>query len=111
MTGVQTCALPIFHCDTAAVYRAWDALGGPTGGTNDLEAAAHAVEPRLAAFKEAVEGATGRAAFLAGSGSSYAVDCDDPDSAERVRSAITAAVDGWAWLATCPAGDAASGSS
>ncbi|MFM8236282.1 MAG: 4-(cytidine 5'-diphospho)-2-C-methyl-D-erythritol kinase [Actinomycetota bacterium] len=106
-------ATPRLHCETAAVYRAWDALGGPsTGpGANDLEPAAHAVEPRLAAFKEAVEGAADRAAVLAGSGSSYAVVCADPGDGARIRSAIATAVDGWAWLATCPAGDAASGSS
>ena len=104
-------ATPRLVCATAAVYRAWDDLGGPTGGSNDLEAAAHAVEPRLVAFKQAVEDAAGRAAVLAGSGSSYAVVCDDPAEAARVRSAVAAAIDGWAWLATCPAGDAASGSS
>ena len=40
-------ATPRLHCDTAAVYRAWDSLGGPTGGTNDLEAAAQRGEGRL----------------------------------------------------------------
>jgi len=102
---------PRLRCDTAAVYRAWDDLGGPTGGANDLERAAHAVEPRLSAFKQAVEDAAGREAVLAGSGSSYAVTCSDPAEGARVRAAVAATIDGWAWLATCPAGDAASGSS
>ena len=64
-------ATPPFGCSTAAVYRAWDELGGPVGETvaidglpplrNDLEPAAQHVEPRLAAFKAAVEQAAGRA--------------------------------------------------
>ena len=66
---------PPFGCATADVYRAWDALGGPAGATveidglpplrNDLEPAAHHVEPRLAAFKAAVERG-GRRARAAG---------------------------------------------
>ena len=48
-----------FACSTADVYRAWDALGGPHAEPNDLEPAAHHVEPRLAAFKAAVEAAAG----------------------------------------------------
>jgi 4-diphosphocytidyl-2-C-methyl-D-erythritol kinase len=71
--------LPPFGVDTAAVYRAFDRLGGPTGspgGTtgNDLEAAALAVEPRLAGWRHALEEATGRPARLAGSGSTWFVE-------------------------------------
>ena len=39
----------------------WDELGGPTGdGPNDLEAAALAVEPRLAEWRDRLGDATGR---------------------------------------------------
>ncbi len=53
--------LPPFGVDTAAVYRAWDDLraGGrlpPSGSvTNDLEAAALEVEPRLEGWRQALE--------------------------------------------------------
>lgn len=68
-----------FGVETAAVYRAWDAMssrrpagatGGPAGG-NDLEAAAVAVEPRLGPWRDAFEERTGRPARLAGSGSTW----------------------------------------
>ena len=71
--------LPPFGVDTAAVYRAFDHLGGPRasrGGPvgNDLEAAAVEVEPRLAPWRRALEEATGRPARLAGSGSTWFVE-------------------------------------
>ncbi len=83
-------AAPHFGCDTPAVYRAWDALGGPTSTraivapgshpgpfVNDLEPAAEHVEPRLTDFRAELEEATGRPALLCGSGSAYAVWFDD----------------------------------
>jgi 4-diphosphocytidyl-2-C-methyl-D-erythritol kinase len=91
---------PPYGCATAAVYRAWDALGGPHGDPNDLEAAAHHVEPRLVGFKREVERAAGAPAFLAGSGSSYAVVFDDPAAAEEARARVTTATDASAWLGT-----------
>ena len=97
-------ATPPFGCSTAEVYRAWDALGGPEGVTvevdglpplrNDLEPAAHHVEPRLVAFKAAVEAAAGAPALLAGSGSSYAVVCRTDADAEAARARIADAVEG-----------------
>ncbi|MGH9065659.1 MAG: 4-(cytidine 5'-diphospho)-2-C-methyl-D-erythritol kinase [Acidimicrobiales bacterium] len=67
--------LPPFGVSTPAVYRAWDDLGGPTaGGPNDLEPAALAVEPRLAAWRDALGEATGQAPVLAGSGSTWFVE-------------------------------------
>ena len=71
--------LPPFGVDTAAVYRAFDRLGGPqaSGGRstgNDLMAAALEVEPRLAVWRRALEEATGRPARLAGSGSTWFVE-------------------------------------
>jgi 4-diphosphocytidyl-2-C-methyl-D-erythritol kinase len=69
-----------FGVDTAAVYRAWDELHaghrlpGPGSVSNDLEAAALVVEPRLEGWRRVLEGATGRAAQLAGSGSTWFVE-------------------------------------
>ena len=52
---------------------------------NDLERAAHAVEPRLPRSRLLVEDAAGAPAILAGSGSSYALLFDDDDEAEAAR--------------------------
>ena len=70
-----TLLIPPFGCDTAAVYRAWDDLGGPTGhGTNDLAPAALQVEPRLAEWRDRLRDTTGCAPMLAGSGSTWFVE-------------------------------------
>ena len=70
-----TLLTPPFGCSTVAVYRAWDDLGGPTAeGPNDLEPAALAVEPRLAAWRDALGEATGAVPRLAGSGSTWFVE-------------------------------------
>jgi len=72
--------LPPFGVDTAAVYRAWDAMAAdgrlpdPGTVTNELEAAALATEPRLLPWRHALEEVTGRAARLAGSGSTWFVE-------------------------------------
>jgi 16S rRNA (adenine1518-N6/adenine1519-N6)-dimethyltransferase len=97
-------ATPPFACSTAAVYRAWDTLGGPVGETveiqglpplrNDLERAAHAVEPRLAAFKVLIEHAAGAPALLAGSGSSYALLFANHEEADAAAARITEVVEG-----------------
>ena len=61
-------------CNTAAVYAAWDDLGGPAGPSgNDLEAAALRVEPELAAWRDEFGNATGLTPRLAGSGSTWFV--------------------------------------
>ncbi|MDQ1455648.1 MAG: 4-diphosphocytidyl-2-C-methyl-D-erythritol kinase [Actinomycetota bacterium] len=93
-------ATPRFRCSTAAVYRAWDELGGPHHEINDLQAAAEHVEPRLVEFKRRVEAAAGAPAILAGSGSSYAVVFESVVDAERVRARVAAAVSGSVWLAS-----------
>jgi 4-diphosphocytidyl-2-C-methyl-D-erythritol kinase len=68
-------AIPPFGVNTAAVYRAWDLLGGPAGQNgNDLEPAAVHVEPRLSAWKEAMGARTGREPRLAGSGATWFVE-------------------------------------
>lgn len=70
-----TLLTPPFGCSTPAVYRAWDALGGPTAdGPNDLEPAALVVEPRLAEWRDRLGDATGRTPVLAGSGSTWFVE-------------------------------------
>lgn len=66
---------PPFGCNTAAVYRAWDQLGGPSGDHgNDLEPAALHVEPRLAEWRDRLGDATGLRPRLAGSGSTWFVE-------------------------------------
>jgi 4-diphosphocytidyl-2-C-methyl-D-erythritol kinase len=97
-------ATPTFALSTSDVYRAWDDLGGPIGETveieglpplrNDLEPAAHHVEPRLAEFKRAVEQAAGLPALLAGSGSSYAVVIPPGQSAADVQARVAVRVRG-----------------
>jgi 4-diphosphocytidyl-2-C-methyl-D-erythritol kinase len=66
---------PALHVSTPAVYAAWDRLGGPTAdGPNDLEPAALAVEPRLAAARDELGERTGGVPVLAGSGSTWFVE-------------------------------------
>jgi 4-diphosphocytidyl-2-C-methyl-D-erythritol kinase len=82
-----TLLTPRFGCSTAAVYRAWDDLGGPTAdGPNDLEPAALVVEPRLAACRDALAEATGQRPALAGSGSTWFVEGDFPGDGRVVVS-------------------------
>lgn len=68
-------AIPPLFVDTAAVYRTWDRLGGPTGSNgNDLEPAALATEPELEAWKEALAAISGKEPRLAGSGGTWFVE-------------------------------------
>ena len=70
-----TLLTPPFGVSTAAVYRAWDELGGPAGDNgNDLEPAALTVEPRLREWRDRLSGATGLRPRLAGSGSTWFVE-------------------------------------
>lgn len=72
--------VPPFGVDTAAVYRAWDALGEgvrrAAGGAreNDLAAAAFVVNPALSAWRDALGERSGRVPRLAGSGSTFFVE-------------------------------------
>jgi len=66
-------ALPPFGVDTARVFAAWDA-GHRGEGPNELAAAASAVEPRLARWRDALGDLTGREPTLAGSGSTWFVE-------------------------------------
>jgi 4-diphosphocytidyl-2-C-methyl-D-erythritol kinase len=71
--------VPPLAVDTAAVYRAWDALAEPDRHStapdgNDLTAAALMVEPRLAAWRDALGELTGSTPALAGSGATWFVE-------------------------------------
>ena len=89
--ATYTLVVPPFGCATPAVYREWDALGGPTAdGPNDLEPAALAVEPRLAGFRDAFAAATGRTPALAGSGSTWFVEGAHPGEGRIVARTIPA---------------------
>ena len=69
-----TLLLVPLSCSTAAVYAAWDDLGGPAGANgNDLEAAALRVAPELASWRDEFGDATGQTPRLAGSGSTWFV--------------------------------------
>ena len=74
--------LPPFGVDTARVYRAWD--DDPRDESpNALAAAALAVEPRLARWRDALGELAGGEPALAGSGSTWFVE-EAPPSAGRV---------------------------
>jgi 4-diphosphocytidyl-2-C-methyl-D-erythritol kinase len=80
-----TLLTPPRHCATAAVYQAWDDLGGPEGPNgNDLEPAALAVLPELARWRDELEEAAGGVPKLAGSGSTWFVEGSFPGVARRV---------------------------
>jgi 4-diphosphocytidyl-2-C-methyl-D-erythritol kinase len=87
--AAYTLLTPPFGVSTVAVYRAWDALGGPTGdGPNDLETPALHVEPRLAAWRDRLGDATGEQPALAGSGATWWVHGAHPgDGRVVVRAA------------------------
>jgi len=70
-----TLLTPPFGVSTPAVYRMWDAMGGPRAdGPNDLEPAALAVEPRLAQWRDRLGDLSGQTPVLAGSGSTWFVE-------------------------------------
>ena len=76
---MYTLLVPPFGVSTAAVYRAWDELGGPVSDNfNDLEPAALRVEPRLAEWRDRLGDATGHRPLLAGSGSTWFVPGEYP---------------------------------
>ncbi len=74
--------LPPFGVDTRAVYGAWDA-GARSAGPNALTAAAMAVEPRLARWRDALGEYTGGEPTLAGSGSTWFVEVATPGNDEH----------------------------
>jgi 4-diphosphocytidyl-2-C-methyl-D-erythritol kinase len=87
-----TLVTPPFGCSTPAVYKAWDQLGGPTGGgANDLEPAALVVEPRLVEWRDMLAGETGELPVLAGSGSTWFVEGAFPGDDRIVVHTVPAA--------------------
>jgi 4-diphosphocytidyl-2-C-methyl-D-erythritol kinase len=80
-----TLVVPPFGVATAAVYRAWDILGGPVSDNfNDLEVAALHVEPRLASWRDRLADATQQRPVLAGSGSTWFVPGAHPGQSRVV---------------------------
>ena len=75
-----TLLLPPLSCPTPAVFRAWDDLGGPVNdeSPNDLEAAALAVVPELATWRDDFATSTGQRPTMAGSGATWFVDGEHP---------------------------------
>ncbi len=81
-----TLIIPPLGVSTLAAYRAWDDLGGPTStGSNDLEAAAIAVEPRMAWWRDAISAAIGEPPVLAGSGATWFTERTFASSDERAN--------------------------
>jgi 4-diphosphocytidyl-2-C-methyl-D-erythritol kinase len=76
---VFTLVTPPVPVSTPAVYRAWDELGGPRGGRNDLEPAALVVAPELAWWRDRIREVAGAPPTLAGSGATWFVDGAHPD--------------------------------
>jgi 4-diphosphocytidyl-2-C-methyl-D-erythritol kinase len=107
--------VPPFAISTAAVYAAWDNLGGPhseravpappqvavhlTQLVSDLEPAAEAVEPRLGPFRKELEDLAGAPALLAGSGSAFAVPLPSTERAESVAALAAARLGATAFAA------------
>jgi 4-diphosphocytidyl-2-C-methyl-D-erythritol kinase len=88
-----TLLAPPVEVSTAAVYQEWDRLGGPAGERgNDLEPAALAVEPGLAAWRDRLGDATGLTPRLAGSGGTWFVPGSFPGPGRLV---VRAAAPGW----------------
>lgn len=80
---------------TAEVYRMWDELGGPVvdgDAGNDLEVPALRVEPRLSWWRDLVGGAAGVEPRLAGSGSSWFVECGSAVEANSLEARMADAV-------------------
>lgn len=94
--------MPPLHCNTGAVYRAFDerrpdarvdeadvraAAGPPLAPFNDLAAPACDVEPRLATLRRSIADATGRPVHITGSGAAMFIVTDDAADAEAMAKA------------------------
>ena len=77
--------LPPFGVDTAAVYRAWDERPRATRGPTSWRAAALAVEPRLARWRDALGELAGSEPTLAGSGSTWFVEGGPAEAGTAAR--------------------------
>jgi 4-diphosphocytidyl-2-C-methyl-D-erythritol kinase len=79
-----TLIVPPLAISTPAVYRMWDAMGGPSAaadGGNDLEPAAIAIEPGLGVWRDRIADAVGQVPTLAGSGATWFVEGHHPQAA------------------------------
>lgn len=91
--GLVTLFVPPLRVSTPAVYRAYDQLAATNGDANewdrvnDLETAAIAVEPRLAEWRDRIEGVVGVRPTLAGSGATWFVFGDHAPAATRLPGA------------------------
>ena len=84
-----TLCTPPFGVATAAVFRLWDELGGPTAdGPNDLEPAALRLEPRLGTWRDRLAQVTGATPILAGSGATWFVEGDFGGAAAELAPAM-----------------------
>lgn len=80
-----TLFLPPISVSTPAVYRAWDAMGGPKGPNgNDLELAAVSAFPELGIWRDRVESAIGSTLYLAGSGSTWFADGHEQQGLDQI---------------------------
>jgi 4-diphosphocytidyl-2-C-methyl-D-erythritol kinase len=83
---VVTLVVPPLHVPTPAVYRRWDALGGPVGDAgNDLEPAALAVEPQLRVWRDRIGDAAGERPMLAGSGATWFLEGERDNALAPMR--------------------------
>jgi 4-diphosphocytidyl-2-C-methyl-D-erythritol kinase len=93
--GWYALAWPGYEISTAAVYAAWDEVGGE--GRNELFRAACAVEPRLASFAEDL----GDGWVMTGSGSAFFREAASEAEARAMAAgkecwtAVAAALDAW----------------
>jgi 4-diphosphocytidyl-2-C-methyl-D-erythritol kinase len=93
--GWYALAWPGYEISTAAVYRAWDEVGGE--GRNELFRAACAVEPRLASFAEDL----GDGWVMTGSGSAFFREAASEAEAQAMAvgkecwTAVAATLDAW----------------
>jgi 4-diphosphocytidyl-2-C-methyl-D-erythritol kinase len=93
--GWYALAWPGYEISTAAVYRAWDEVGGE--GRNELFRAACAVEPRLASFAEDL----GEGWVMTGSGSAFfreaatERDAEEMVAGKEFWTAVAATLEAW----------------
>ncbi len=84
--------VPPFGVDTAQVYRAWDEDPGDEA-PNALAAAALAVEPRLARWRDALGDLAGSEPALAGSGSTWFVERGPAEAGTAAKPELRAGAD------------------
>lgn len=93
LDGWVVLVTPPVVCETPAVYRAWDELGGPKGEWgNDLEEPAVSYEPRLDWWRTFLEAEAGERPRLAGSGSTWFYEVPSAAGASDLAAALAAAV-------------------